>query len=74
MVKLSIDVREQIVDMFQKDENHCNIARTLNIGRTTIKKVCLKFKETVSVFDKKRSGIQKKFTEKDTRILCRTST
>jgi transposase len=74
MVKLSIDVRQQIVDMFKKGENHCNIARTLNIGRTTIRKVCLKFQETGSVFDKKRSGRPKKLTERDTRILCRTST
>ena len=55
MVKLSI------VHMFQKGENHCNISRTLNIGRTTIRKVCLKFEETGSVFDKKRSGRPKKF-------------
>ena len=74
MVKLSIDMREQILHMFQKSENHCNIAKALNIGRTTIRKVSLKFQETGSVFDKKRSGRLKKFTERETRILCRTST
>ena len=56
MIKLSLDVREQIVDVFQKGENHTNIARALRIGRTTIRKVCLKFQETGSVIDKKRSG------------------
>ena len=69
MVKLSFDMREQIVHMFQKGENHYNIARALNIGRTTIRKVCLKFQETGSVFDKKRSGRPKKFTERDTNTL-----
>jgi len=74
MVKLSIDMQEKIVHMFQKGENHCNIARALNIGRTTTRKVCLKFQENGSVFDKKRSGRPKKFTERETRILCRSST
>ena len=71
MVKLSLDVREQIVDMFQKGENYSNISRALSIDRTTIRKVCLKFQKTGSVIDKKRSGKPKKLTE--TRLPCRTS-
>ena len=59
IVKLSFEVREQIVDMFQKEENHSNIARALSTGRTTIKKVCLKFQETKSVIDKKNLADQK---------------
>jgi len=73
-LEISIDMRKQIVHILQKGENHCNIARALNIGRTTIRKVCLKFQETGLVFDKKRSGRPKKFTGRETRILCRTST
>ena len=72
MTKLSLDVREQIVDMFQKGESHFNIARALNIGRSTIRKICLKFQKTWSMIDKKRSSLLKKLTDRETRSLCRT--
>ena len=47
MVKLSVNLRQEIVKMFQTGKNQSNI------GRTTVRKIWLKFQETGSVSDKK---------------------
>ena len=53
MIKLSVNLRQEIVKMFQTRKNQSNYSRALNIGRTTVRKVWLKFQETGSVSDKK---------------------
>jgi len=73
MVKLSVNLRQEIVKMFQTGKNQSNFSRALNIGRTTVRKVWLKFQGTGSVSDKKRSGRPKILSERQTRLLTRTS-
>ena len=59
MVKLSVNLRQEIVKMFQTGKNQSNVNRALNIG-CTVRKVWLKFQETGSVSDKKGSGRPRK--------------
>ena len=59
MVKLNLDVMDQIVDRFQKGDNHSNISRA-EYWSHNYQKVCLKFQETGSVIGKKRSGRPKR--------------
>lgn len=73
MGKLTVDLRQQIVEMFKRRETQSTISRALNIGRTSVRKVWLKFLQTGSVADKKKSGRPKKISGKEIRMLTRTS-
>ena len=60
MVRLSGNFMQQIVDMLQREENQSKISRDLNIGRTTVINVWVKFQQTGLVLNKKKSGRPKK--------------
>ena len=49
------------------------VSRMLNIGQTTVRKIWLKYTESGIVDDMKKTGRPKIFTERETRLLLRTS-
>ena len=61
LIKLCVDERQQIVEMFQRGKNQSKISRALNISSKTARKIWVKFQQTGSVSNKKRSGRPKKY-------------
>jgi len=73
MVKISEDLRKLVVRKMLDGQTQVNVAKDLNIGRTTVRYIFQKYMKTGKIVDAKRNGRPLKTTERERRLLCRTS-
>ena len=73
MVRICDDMRRLIVVKIQSKMTQSEVARQLNIGQTTVRKIWKRYLETGSTNDRIRSGRPIKGIERERRKLCRVS-
>lgn len=66
---LSVDLRKAILNLSESGQSGCQIAKSLNISRYTIRNIIKIHKETGIVEPKTRSGSKPKATKLDLRAL-----
>ena len=71
MVIIGERLRNLIIERIQDGATQKQVSRELKICQSSVRKVWIKFLDTGSVLDKKRSGRHKKCSEKYRRLLCR---
>lgn len=73
MVKIDVQLRNQIVAFMETGYSQSNVARQLNLGQTTVRKIWLRYTATGSTENRPKSGRPMKTTERERRRLCQLS-
>ena len=73
MVKIQSQIRDLVVKQMLSGLRQADVARNLNLGKTTVRYIWQKYIKTGDVSDAKRSGRPMKTTIRERRFLCRIS-
>jgi len=73
MGKISENMRHLVVQQLMNGKRKSDVSRELGIGHSTIKAIWAKYVKTGSMQNLFRKGRSSIISEKETRLLCRTS-